>query len=555
LLRGHNLENAKTWLRLSDKRELNPPLALHKELIHVSEAAKGQLGTDIFLSYSRTDGDFARELNTTLQEAGKTTWFDQESISTGVDFEKEIFKGIDSADNFVFVISKDAVESEYCEREVNYAADNSKRFITVLHRAIDPTTMPDALRKINWIDFKDIAFDKSFPELVQAIELDREHAHQHTVLQQRASDWAENNRSADFFLNATACTKAENWLKEAVKNDKQPPPTPLQQAHISESRQAIVAADAVVTKRNKTIFMATLSGMFIAFLLAIFAFIQMDKASEHLQNAKTRLYHAKVQEFSETNPTVALRLAEEAKKLDPLDETLDKMLEDIYANGKFFYRPPLFHDGNVKSAAFSHDGSKIVTTSNNKATVWDMLGKEPTSLGHNEVTYATFSPKDNFIVTTSTDNTATVWNMLGEELATLSRSDDDKTKSAVFSPDEQFIVTTSTDKIVTVWKVSEKVLVKPVTTGPDDEVKSVPDGQSIVPPSTTKTAKVWKLSEEKEVPVEEVATLSGHEDEVKSVVFSPDGHFIVTTSMDKTAKVWKLSGEKEVRVEEVAALS
>ncbi|RKZ72140.1 MAG: hypothetical protein DRR19_32220, partial [Candidatus Parabeggiatoa sp. nov. 1] len=170
MLRGHNLENAKTWLRLSDKRELNPPLALHKELIHVSEAAKGQLGTDIFLSYSRTDGDFARELNTTLQEAGKTTWFDQESISTGVDFEKEIFKGIDSADNFVFVISKDAVESEYCEREVNYAADNSKRFITVLHRAIDPTTMPDALRKINWIDFKDIAFDKSFPELVQAIE-------------------------------------------------------------------------------------------------------------------------------------------------------------------------------------------------------------------------------------------------------------------------------------------------------------------------------------------------------------------------------------------------
>ncbi len=32
-----------------------------------------------------SDSDFARHLNTTLQESGKTTWFDQESISTGVD--------------------------------------------------------------------------------------------------------------------------------------------------------------------------------------------------------------------------------------------------------------------------------------------------------------------------------------------------------------------------------------------------------------------------------------------------------------------------------------
>ncbi|RKZ90246.1 MAG: hypothetical protein DRR19_10605 [Candidatus Parabeggiatoa sp. nov. 1] len=195
LLRGHNLENAQTWLRLNEGRALHPPLALHITLITASEAAKGQLGTDVFISYSRTDGDFARELNTALQQAGKTTWFDQESISTGVDFEKEIFKGIDGSDNFLFVLSPDAVASEYCEREVNYAAENSKRFITVLHRETDPTTMPETLRVINWIDFKNTPFDKSFPELVQAIELDREHAHQHTVLQQRASDWADNDRS------------------------------------------------------------------------------------------------------------------------------------------------------------------------------------------------------------------------------------------------------------------------------------------------------------------------------------------------------------------------
>jgi formylglycine-generating enzyme required for sulfatase activity len=276
LLRGHNLENAQTWLRLNDKREQHPPLALHQELITASEAAKGQLGTEVFLSYSRKDGDFARQLNTALQEAGKTTWFDQESISTGVDFEKEIFKGIDGADNFVFVLSPDAVQSEYCEREVNYAAEHSKRFITILHRETDPASMPDALRVINWIDFQATAFDKSFPELVQAIELDREHAHQHTVLQQRASDWAENGRSGDFLLNMVACANAESWRDAALEENKQPAPTVLQQDFIQDSRKAITKANR---RRNILLTLAT-SGMIVAMILGIFAFIQMDKAKK-----------------------------------------------------------------------------------------------------------------------------------------------------------------------------------------------------------------------------------------------------------------------------------
>jgi hypothetical protein len=162
LLRGHNLENAKTWLRLNDKREQHPPLSVHKELISASEAAKGQLGTEVFISYSRKDSDFARHLNTTLQEAGKTTWLDQESISTGVDFGKEIFKGIDGADNFVFVISPDAVESPYCQGEVEYAAEQHKRFISILHRETEPALMPKDLRMINWIDFKNNPFDKCY---------------------------------------------------------------------------------------------------------------------------------------------------------------------------------------------------------------------------------------------------------------------------------------------------------------------------------------------------------------------------------------------------------
>ncbi len=215
LLRGFNLENAQSWLRINKNREQYPPLQEHSEFITASLAAKGQLGTEVFISYSRKDSDFARRLNEQLQINGKTTWFDQESISEGVNFEKEIFNGIAAADNFVFVVSPDSIESEYCEREVNYAAQLNKRFISVKVREPEPEKMPEALRLINWIDFEGQDFDKTFTKLVQAIEIDREHAHLHTVMQQRASEWFDNRQADDYLLNAPACAKAEEWLEEA----------------------------------------------------------------------------------------------------------------------------------------------------------------------------------------------------------------------------------------------------------------------------------------------------------------------------------------------------
>jgi len=265
LLRGHNLENARTWLRLNESREQYLPLPLHRNFITASEAAKGQLSTEVFISYSRKDGDFARQLNEKLQIAGKTTWFDQESISKGVDFEKEIYNGIDGCDNFVFIISPDSVLSKYCEREVNYALEQHKRLITLLVRETASEIIPPSLKTINWIDFVKTEFSQSFADLLQEIELDREYANQHTKLLQRANEWTENKQSTDYLLNSSACIKAETWLVEAFKEtdmkkivaqedvepQKNPAPTPLQINFIAKSRQTLNESDRVERQRQE----------------------------------------------------------------------------------------------------------------------------------------------------------------------------------------------------------------------------------------------------------------------------------------------------------------
>ncbi len=303
LLRGFNLENAKTWVHLNKDRENYKPLDSHKEFIENSDVAKGQFGTEVFVSYSRKDGDFARILNQSLQSAGKTTWFDQESISKGVDFEKEIYKGIDGCNNFVFIISPDAIDSEYCEKEVEYAAMQNKRIITLLVRETQPDTMPEALRVINWIDFTDGTYDNSFSDLVQAIELDQAHTSIHTLMQQRAIEWKEQNYIPDFLLNATACNNVEDWLSEAydddvediynyfddpdnepeVKPKKTPAPTNIQIKYIKTSREELdaeMALEQKKQKRLKSLSILSLITATIAIVLFVFALIQTNKTRE-----------------------------------------------------------------------------------------------------------------------------------------------------------------------------------------------------------------------------------------------------------------------------------
>ena len=77
------------------------------------------------------------------------------------------------------------------------------------------------------------------------------------------------------------------------------------------------------------------------------------------------------------------------------------------------------------SAAFSPDGSRIVTASGDKtARIWDAAtGKEIAVLrGHDDASCisAAFSPDGSRIVTASEDNTARIWDAAtGKEIAVL----------------------------------------------------------------------------------------------------------------------------------------
>jgi WD40 repeat protein len=169
--------------------------------------------------------------------------------------------------------------------------------------------------------------------------------------------------------------------------------------------------------------------------------------------------------------------------------------------------------------------------------------------GHtSNVTSAAYSPDGSRIVTASYDGTAKIWNATtGDRLHTLP-GHHGMVWSAAYSPDGARIVTAGQDGLK-VWDARTGAEVRTIQSRFGGGVSAAfnPDGSRIVAGVST-TVQVWN-SRTGAV----VHTLEGHKAGVKSVSFSADGRWIVSGSEDNTARVWEAQTGRQVRVIEQPA--
>ena len=117
----------------------------------------------------------------------------------------------------------------------------------------------------------------------------------------------------------------------------------------------------------------------------------------------------------------------------------------------------MIHGGPVYCAAFSLDGARVLTASDDgTAKIWDLKTGSSIGLrGHKyPVSSATFSPDGSRVVTASSDYTARIWDAsTGKAIAVL-RGHGDNVRPHAFSPDGARVVTFSEDKTARIWDVS-----------------------------------------------------------------------------------------------------
>ena len=221
--------------------------------------------TDIFISYSRKNSAFVRQLYNALEKEGIKVWVDWKDIPPTREWWDEITKGIDEAHTFLFVISPSSVTSPICHLEIAHASFRNKRLIPIVHIPVDEEKFyPELIRKTldentrqrlgdrkfmavaqenwqeisrhNWLFFGEEApFSESVGTLISAMKTDFDHIREHTKWLIRARSWEAQEKKPDFLLDGVELQQAQQWLEEAA--DKDPPPAELHHEYLKASQQ------------------------------------------------------------------------------------------------------------------------------------------------------------------------------------------------------------------------------------------------------------------------------------------------------------------------------
>lgn len=211
---------------------------------------------------------------------------------------------------------------------------------------------------------------------------------------------------------------------------------------------------------------------------------------------------------------------------------------------------PYGHQNRINSAAFSTDGSKVVTTSaDNTAIVWN------TKTGHvlayindleGQPVSAAFSSDDKKVLlhldirdtvgiyTVSTP--LAVYDLGKKSLSYFDRKQRSLRRLAFFNADANRILTVSDDSTVTIWDwKAGKQTNRYVHSGGGVTGAHFLNKQKRIIVSAGKHCFIWNLTDGKLVD-----TLKGHTGNIRFVDISPDESRAITTSLDNTRIIWDL---------------
>ena len=191
----------------------------------------------------------------------------------------------------------------------------------------------------------------------------------------------------------------------------------------------------------------------------------------------------------------------------------------------------------VTSCAFSPDGFRFASTSDELVQLWDVrIGKLLQTLrGHTySVTSCAFSPDGAQLVTSSSDNTVRLWDTFTGELLRTLIGHAYSVTSCAFSPNGKWLASASDDETVRLWDTQIEPLVRPEG-GHTDGVNGCafsPDGAWFASASDDESVLLWDAGSSAQL------RALWHEGQVWDCAFSQDGAWIASTSGDGGVRLW-----------------
>jgi WD40 repeat protein len=533
-----------------------------------------------FISYARKDQPFVRQLYDALMALERDPWVDWELLPAA-NWMDDIRSQIDAAPAVVFVLSPDAIASPICAQELGHALAQNKRIIPIVCRDVAADTVPEFVRKLNWIYFLDLnQINEKAKTLVAAMDVDLNWVHAHARLLVRAQEWESKGYDRSLLLRGSDLKESEEWLAFAA--DRQMPrPTPLQSKYVLASRKAQIS-------RQRYTLTGVTSALLVTTGLAIYALIQSRIATQQRNTAISRMLAAqstasatgalphldlallqsvaayRIQQTSEAQQGLFNRLVEtnRLKKYIHTSSTLVSQavspdgrtvaMGDVHGRITLWdaetlqQKLELEHgEGFVEGLAFSPDGKTLASADVHRVILWDLLtGKKGRTLENNgggRVTQIAWHPDGATLITNG--DGIVFWDVAtGEERAAIKPHDDVDLRRLAFSPDGKTIATGGDDSgRVRLWDVATG---KPRTilSGHKGGVTALAfsrDGLLLASGGRDGAIVIWDVSKGAQR-----ASLNRHTDYVQSVAFSPDGKTLASGSNNDIIILWNvISGE------------
>lgn len=121
-----------------------------------------QAKAKIFISYSRVDEAFARQLAGSLSAMGADVWIDVEDIPAGLKWSSAIQQGLDVCDALLVIISPESMASNNVEDEWQYFLDQKRPVFPIQYR---PAKTHFQLSRIQYVDFARQSYEQAILQL------------------------------------------------------------------------------------------------------------------------------------------------------------------------------------------------------------------------------------------------------------------------------------------------------------------------------------------------------------------------------------------------------
>ena len=298
---------------------------------------------------------------------GKSCWVDLEDIRPAADWLEAIEAGIDEGLCFAVVIGRPWLDSEVCKQEYDRALSNNKRLIPILRHDVDMATLPDGLRRSNWIMMRDSDdFDVQFERLIEAMETDLAWIERHARLTVRTREWTDGGHDRGALLRGRDLADAEDWFAAQGRHGETP--TAAQGEFIVASRRARGRASRIRL-------VAVTAALVVSAGLGVLALLQRNQAQENERSAVSRQLAALSQAAGvRRDLDTAGLLGVEALRAKTTDEARTATLQSLLPRDRAL--GVLGSSRGTNAVALSPDGRRLaVGEANGNIALWDVRGR------------------------------------------------------------------------------------------------------------------------------------------------------------------------------------